>query len=122
MGRIADFNMIVEFTFRTQGSHNETELSQELVDRLSKHDIAVPSHEDDDRNVQFVLCYYKRARAPSSRRSGQEHRISRDENATVADWFLKSLQGGNPDLEYEGLPVIFVGAFLSVLNAVLGLT
>jgi hypothetical protein len=103
--------MLHEFTFRTHGSDNQVELSRELVDHLAEHRVAIPAHEDDDRDMRFVLCQYKHARAPSSRRSGYEHRISRDENATIDDWSLRSLRNRHPGLQYQGMPVIFVGIY-----------
>jgi hypothetical protein len=102
--------MIMEFTFRSQGSHNQTELSNELVEHLSQYQMQVPEHEDDEQGVRFVLCSYKRARAPPQRRSGPEHRITRDDGASADDWSLTSLRHRHPDLQYRGQSVIFVGA------------
>jgi hypothetical protein len=109
MQRLEESHMIIEFTFRSQGSHNQSDLSNEVVEHLAEHNIRVPAHEDDEQDIRFILCAYKRARAPASRRAGYEHRVTRDENASVDDWSLVSLRRRNPDVQYRGSPVIFIG-------------
>jgi hypothetical protein len=108
--RFDDMHMAIDFTFRTQGAHNQTELSNELAEHFAGHRISVPTHENDDQEIQFILCTYKRSRAPANRSGGYEHRITRDENASVDDWSLRTLRNRCPDVIYRGLPVVFVGS------------
>jgi hypothetical protein len=107
--RFDDMHMTIEFTFRSQGIHNQTELSNELAEHFAEHSISVPTHEDDKQDIRFVLCNYKRSRAPANRSGGHEHRITRDENASVDDWSLRMLRDRCPDVNHRGLPVVFVG-------------
>jgi hypothetical protein len=111
--RLEDFHLVFKHNFAVQGHHNQTALSRELVERLSEHQITVPAHEADDQDTRFVLCQYQLKRAPSSRRQGYEHRISRDDNATPDDWTLRALLSRSPDLKHRGLPMMVVGMFLS---------
>jgi hypothetical protein len=104
--RLADFNFVMKFTFRAQGSHNQAEVSHELVDHLMEHQIKIPAHEDDEQDVRFTLCSYQYAKARSG---GYEHRITHDDKTTVDNWSLRSLLERNPSVKYRGLPVVFLG-------------
>jgi hypothetical protein len=64
--RLEDFQLVLEYSFQSQARTNQAELSNELVDHLAAHDIQVPEHEDDDQGVRFVLCQYKKVRAPAN--------------------------------------------------------
>jgi hypothetical protein len=108
--RFEDMHMMIEFTFRSQGIHNQTELSNELAEHFAEHHISVPTHENDEQEICFILCNYKHSRAPANRSGGYEHRISRDENASVDEWSLRTLRNRCPDVNHRGLPVVFVGA------------
>jgi hypothetical protein len=85
------------------------EVSHELVDHLTAHDITVPGNEEDEQDVRFILCQYKHLKGPQHRPGDYKHRISRDEKASTSDWSLRALRQRNPDLKHRGLPVVFLG-------------
>jgi hypothetical protein len=107
--RLEDSHCGLKFTFRAQGSDNWTELSSELVEHFEDHGIQVPAHEDDEQDIRFILCSHRHGKAPQSRGRGQEHRLSREERATVDEWSLKNLLARTSDLRYRGLPVLILG-------------
>jgi hypothetical protein len=110
--RLEDSHLVVEFTFHSQGLLNQTQLSEALVESLAEHQIVVPAHEDEQDDIRFILCQYKRVRAPPARRAGYKNRVIRDDNAQVNDWTVASLRKRHPDVKHRGLPMILIGTLL----------
>jgi hypothetical protein len=57
--RLSSQHLIITYTFGSDSSVNQADLSSEVVDHLAAHGYAIPGHKDDDQDIRLSLCKYK---------------------------------------------------------------
>jgi hypothetical protein len=107
--RLASLNLMITYTFGSDPSINQSDLSSEVVDHLTSHGYMVPNHADDDQDIRFSLCKYKSQKSKDRYRGSNEHVITRDPKATTDEWTFRSLIVRHPKLRHHDLPVVIIG-------------
>jgi hypothetical protein len=110
--RLDKLHLIISYTFGSDPSTNQTDLSSEVVEHLTSHGYVVPGYKDDNQDIRLSLCKYKSQKSKERYRGSNEHVITRDAKATAEEWTYRSLAVRHPKLCHEDMPVVIVGMLI----------
>jgi hypothetical protein len=114
--RLSQLHLIITYTFGSDPSNNQSDLSSEVNDHLKSHGYAVPARAEDTQDNRFSLCKYKNQKSKDRYRGSQEHTINRDSKATSDEWTYRSLLHRHPKLRHQDLPVVIIGLCLHLFQ------
>jgi hypothetical protein len=107
--RLNSLHLIITYTFGSDPSINQADLSSEVTDHLAANGYAIPGHEDDEQDIRLSLCKHKNQKSKDRYRGMNEHMITRDPKATPDEWTYRSLVVRHPKLRFQDLPIVIVG-------------